>query len=88
LAIDTPYAQTAKKPAVLGELIKIEDQVLTVKDPTGKELQLTIDQGTTQVGMFHQGVYVQAWLLPDGRTESIVAYRTNKDTERELAARP
>jgi hypothetical protein len=88
MATETSRSQGRVDPAVQGELIKIEDKVFTVKDPTGKERQLKIDQETAQVGVFHQGVYVLAWVLPDGRTESIIAFRKNKDSERELAAQP
>lgn len=88
MATETPRSQGNVYPAVQGELIKIEDKIFTVKDPTGKERQLQIDQETSQVGVFHQGVYVQAWVLPDGRTESIIAFRKNKDTERELSTQP
>lgn len=87
LAAETPHLQGVVNPAVQGELIKIDDKIFTVKDPSGKERQLTIDQETVRVGVFHQGVYVQAWFHPDGRTESIVAFRKNRDTERELSSR-
>jgi len=87
MATETSRSQGSMKPAVQGELVKIEDKIFTVKDPSGKERQLKIDQETAQVGVFHQGVYVQAWVLPDGRTESIIAFRKNKDSERELVTR-
>lgn len=88
IAAETLPSQGSVNPAVQGELVKIEDTVITVKDPTGKERQLNIDRETAQVGVFRQGAYVQAWVLPNGRTESIIAFRTNRDSERELATRP
>lgn len=88
MAIEASRSQGSVNPAVQGELIEVEDNIFTVKDPTGKKQQLKIDQATTQVGMFHQGDYVQAWVLPDGRTEFIIAFRKNKDTERELSRKP
>ncbi len=84
-ATEISRQQSQENPPVLGELVKIEANVLTVKDPDGNERQLTIDHQTTKVGALDRGVYVQAWVLPDGRTESIVAFRTNRQTERELS---
>ena len=81
-ATETPRPATSPLPAVQGELIKIEGDLFTIKDPTGKEKQLRIDQETRVVGVFHQGDYVQAWVLPDGRTESIIAFRKDTDKER------
>jgi hypothetical protein len=87
-ATETSRTQGHAHSPVLGELIKVQANVLTVIAPDGKEQQLTIDQDTAQIGIFHQGVYVQAWVLPDGRTESIIAFRTNKHTVRELSMQP
>lgn len=87
-ATETTRSQGPANPSIQGELVKIEKTILTVKDPSGKERQVKVDQHTAQFGVFHQGVYVQAWVRPDGRTESIVAFRTNRDSERELATRP
>lgn len=84
-AIEPPAAPSQAKSTVLGELVSIDDSVFTVKDRSGKELQLKIDHRTTQVGMFHQGTQVRAWVLPDGRTESIIEFRT---TERETTQKP
>lgn len=87
-ATETTRSQGTTIPSVQGELVKIEDAVFTVKDPHGNERRLKVDRHTVQFGVFHQGVYVQAWVRPDGLTESIVAFRTNRDSERELATRP
>jgi len=73
-------------PTVQGQLVTMDGNILTVKDSDGKRQRLVIDQETAQFGALHQGVHVQAWMDEDGRTESIVAFRTNRDTERELAA--
>ncbi len=72
---------------VWGQVINIDADRWTVKSQDGKEWLLRIDQETIQVGSFDQGAYVQAWVWPDGRTESIIAYRTNRETERELSMR-
>lgn len=83
-ATEPPAVPSQAKSSVLGELVSIDDSIFTVKDQSGKELQLKIDHKTTQVGMFHQGTHVRAWVLPDGRTESIIEFRT---TERESSAK-
>jgi hypothetical protein len=85
LATESPADPNQAKSSVLGEVVKIDDSIFTVKDQSGKELQLKIDQRTTQVGMFHQGTHVRAWVLPDGRTESIIEFRT---TERDPSPKP
>lgn len=87
-ANESSQSQGTMNPAVQGELVRMEDTIFVVKDTSGHERRLEVDQNTAQIGVFHQGVYVQAWVRPDGRTESIVAFRTNRDSERELATRP
>lgn len=87
-ATDMSRSRGSVPSPVVGKLIIVEDTIFTVKDPNGRERQLKIDHETAQFGVFHQGVHVQAWVLPDGRTESIIAFRTNRDTERELAEQP
>jgi hypothetical protein len=87
-ATDMARSRGSVPSPVEGKLIIVKDTIFTVKDLNGRERQLKIDQRTAQFGEFHQGVHVQAWVLPDGRTESIIAFRTNRDTERELAEQP
>jgi len=62
-------------PAIHGTLIKMERDIFTVKAPTGRRQRLSIERETKLVGHFQTGNYVQAWVLPDGRTESIIAYK-------------
>lgn len=76
MALELPIAPGQAKSSVLGELVRIDDSTFTVKDQLGKEQELKIDNRTTQVGRFHQGTHVRAWVLPDGRTESIIEFRT------------
>jgi hypothetical protein len=80
-----PDTRPITSPAVHGQLIKMEGNLFTIKAPTGQMRQLRIDQETKLVGEFRTGDYVQAWLLPDGRTESIIAY---KDMGQTLPAQP
>lgn len=74
-ATEAPNSRTTNSPAVQGELIKMEGEILTIKDPTGRTQQVRIDRETKMVGDFQPGHYVQAWVFPGGRTESIVAFR-------------
>lgn len=76
-ALDTekPGGRPATSPAIHGVLVKKEGDIFTVKAPTGRKLQLSIDRETKMVGDFQTGSYVQAWVSPDGRTESIIAYK-------------
>ncbi len=85
LATEKSEAQPILSPAIHGELIKMEGQIYTVKDKTGRTQQLRIDRETKMVGIFRTGDYVQAWVLPDGRTESIIAY---KDMGQSLPTQP
>jgi hypothetical protein len=85
LAIERSEAQPILSPAIHGELIKMEGEIYTVKDKTGRTQQLRIDRETKIVGVFRTGDYVQAWVLPDGRTESIIAY---KDMGQSLPTQP
>jgi hypothetical protein len=75
LDTDKPNGGPTTSPAIHGVLVKMEGGILTVKAPTGRRLQLSIDRETKMVGDFQTGNYVQAWVLPDGRTESIIAYK-------------
>lgn len=88
MATESSQPRGTLNPAVQGELVKMEDKIVVVKDQSGKERWLNIDQDTAQIGVFRQGAYVQAWVLPNGRTESIIAFRTNRDSERELTSKP
>jgi hypothetical protein len=69
------YEGSSLSPAIHGELVKMEGQIYTVKDKTGRTQQLRIDRETKMGGVFRTGDYMQAWVLSDGRTESIIAYK-------------
>lgn len=88
LATERPDVRQSTLPAIQGELIKMEGEIYTVKDPAGKTQQLRIDRETKLVGVFRTGDYVQAWVLPDGRTESIIAFKKDKDTGQGVPALP
>jgi hypothetical protein len=80
LALATERTDTKKiiSPAIQGTLIKIEEGVFTVKSTTGQTKRVRIDFDTKMAGIYREGEYIQAWLLPDGRAESIVSFKDTK----------
>lgn len=88
LATDRPETRPGTSPAIQGELIKMEGELFTVKDPTGRKQQLRINRDTKLVGVFKTGDYVQAWVLPDGRTESIIAFKKDMEPGQGLPPQP
>lgn len=88
LATETQDSRTTNSPAVQGELIKMEGEILTIKDQTGRTQQVRIDRETKLVGDIQPGHYVQAWVFPDGRTESIVAFRNDTGMGSGLPTKP
>jgi len=87
-ATDRPDIRPNTSPAIQGELVKMEGELFTVKDPTGRQQQLRIDRDTKMVGVFRTGDYVQAWVSPDGRTESIIAFKKDKEPGQGLPSQP
>ena len=69
--LDQPVAaadqQSAAKSILEGELLKIEnDFYYVVKDSSGKEVRLQVDQETKMDGSFQPGDKIVAQLKPDG----------------------
>ena len=72
-------AATESKPGELadmtqylrGELLKVEGSTYIVKDSSGKEFRLMVDNHTTLVGTFQPGSKIEAQITADGYAISI-----------------
>lgn len=61
-----------EKDVVKGELMRVEDDFYVVKDRTGREVRLQIDETTTLDPSIAEGDQVKARVSSDGRTIAIL----------------
>ena len=52
--------------SIEGEILKVEGDLYTVKDATGKEVQLHVDESTQQSGKLKEGDQIEAEVTPEG----------------------
>lgn len=67
-----PSPSTAVAQPLKGQVIKIEGNVYVVKDTTGKEIRLHVNQETVLQADLHVGDKIDAEVLPDGRAITIL----------------
>jgi hypothetical protein len=67
--------ETAGAKAITGEVLKIEGENYTVKDPTGAEVRLHVNNETNKEGDIKVGDKIQAKINPDGHATWIKASR-------------
>lgn len=58
-----------------GELLKVEGQFYVLKEASGKELRLMVDDRTTLIGNLRPGAKVEAQVMEDGYATSIKEVR-------------
>jgi ribosomal protein S1 len=65
-------AATAAK-SITGEIVKVEGQIYVVKDPTGQEVRLHVDESTARLdqAVLQVGDPIQAYVTPEGHATSI-----------------
>ncbi len=51
---------------ITGEILSVQDDLYTVKDSTGKEVQLHVDDSTQTSGKLKEGDQIEAEITPDG----------------------
>lgn len=52
--------------AMTGEILTVEGELYTVKDSTGKEVQLHVDESTQKTGKLKEGDKIEAEVTPEG----------------------
>jgi uncharacterized protein YdeI (BOF family) len=57
---------TQGRQSIEGEILKVEGDLYTVKDATGKEVQLHVDESTQQSGKLKEGDQIEAEVTPEG----------------------
>lgn len=52
--------------AITGEILTVEEDLYTVKNSTGKEVQLHVDESTQKSGKLKEGNKIEAEVTPEG----------------------
>jgi hypothetical protein len=52
--------------SITGEILSVQGEMYTVKDSTGKEVQLHVDDSTQKSGKLKEGDQIEAQITPDG----------------------
>lgn len=52
--------------SIQGEITSVEDEMYVVKDSSGREISLHVDQSTQKSGEFEEGDQIKAEVTPDG----------------------
>jgi hypothetical protein len=60
---------------IRGELVKIEGQFYVVKESSGKEVRLMVDDHTKLIGTLQPGAKIEAQVMEDGYATSIKEVR-------------
>ena len=81
-----PKSEDVKGEVVRGKLVKIENEVYTVKDRAGKEVRLHVDKDTHMGNVnlkdefFKEGDRVEAYVTPTGHAYSLSILRAQPNS--------